>query len=334
MLTVTLSLTHTHTHTLSLSLSHSHTCMHICMHACTCAHTHTHTFSLSLSLSSSLSLTHIDLVIHFCPRNSWEESWLIMNEGLLKSSESTSLLCSAGFVEIEQEDQIRLIKQGAFEVMMTRFALLVNHDEQTMLDPTLTLRSPRSVWLSCCVGHWCGCECLHVCLWSYLSSIPPCSLSLSLSLTLRADHASLTSVSFAVLLWGLFGVDVNASVFVCGFISPPPHHSFPPPPPPLYVSLSPPPPSLSLYLCDCGFSSPSPYHVSFLSVCGFVTPSPHHVSLSLSLSVCLPLSLCLCLSAPPPPLSLSLCDCGFISPSPHHVPPPPPLSVCLSPSST
>lgn len=50
-----------------------------------------------------------------------------------------------GFTEIEQDDQIRLIKQGAFEVMLARFSLLVDHQDQTMLDPTHQMRAKRVV---------------------------------------------------------------------------------------------------------------------------------------------------------------------------------------------
>ena len=53
------------------------------------------------------------------------------------------MLIISGFVEIDQDDQIRLIKQGSFEVMLVRFCLLVDYKEQTMLDPTLSMRSHR-----------------------------------------------------------------------------------------------------------------------------------------------------------------------------------------------
>lgn len=56
---------------------------------------------------------------------------------------NTVILLISGFAEIDQDDQIRLIKQGSFEVMLARFSLLVNDEEQTMLDPTLTMRSHR-----------------------------------------------------------------------------------------------------------------------------------------------------------------------------------------------
>ncbi|XP_025106188.1 nuclear receptor subfamily 1 group D member 2-like isoform X2 [Pomacea canaliculata] len=50
-----------------------------------------------------------------------------------------------GFMEIDQEDQIKLIKQGSFEVLLTRFSMLVDPDNQDMLDPTHTVRTPRHV---------------------------------------------------------------------------------------------------------------------------------------------------------------------------------------------
>ena len=56
---------------------------------------------------------------------------------------NTVILVLSGFAEIDQDDQIRLIKQGSFEVMLARFSLLVNDEDQTMLDPTLTMRSHR-----------------------------------------------------------------------------------------------------------------------------------------------------------------------------------------------
>lgn len=57
-----------------------------------------------------------------------------------------------GFVEIEQDDQIRLIKQGVFEVMTTRFSLLVDTQNETLLDPTLTFRCSRDVVLATPMG--------------------------------------------------------------------------------------------------------------------------------------------------------------------------------------
>ncbi|KAL8617439.1 hypothetical protein ACOMHN_064042 [Nucella lapillus] len=59
-----------------------------------------------------------------------------------------------GFTEIEQDDQIRLIKQGVFEVMTTRFSLLVDVDSETLLDPTLSFRVSRNVVLATPMGQF------------------------------------------------------------------------------------------------------------------------------------------------------------------------------------
>ncbi|XP_064632848.1 nuclear receptor subfamily 1 group D member 2-like isoform X2 [Lineus longissimus] len=50
-----------------------------------------------------------------------------------------------GFVELHQEDQIRLIKQGSFEVMITRFCMLVDDVNETMFDPNLEDNIPRQL---------------------------------------------------------------------------------------------------------------------------------------------------------------------------------------------
>lgn len=50
-----------------------------------------------------------------------------------------------GFSEIDQEDQIKLIKQGTFEVMLARFCMLVNHDNYTMFDPDMKMQCPREI---------------------------------------------------------------------------------------------------------------------------------------------------------------------------------------------
>ncbi|KAK6993821.1 nuclear receptor subfamily 1 group D member 1 [Biomphalaria glabrata] len=50
-----------------------------------------------------------------------------------------------GFSEVDQEDQIKLIKQGSFEVMVARFSLLVDEINEEMLDPQLKMKSSRKV---------------------------------------------------------------------------------------------------------------------------------------------------------------------------------------------
>ena len=61
---------------------------------------------------------------------------------LLVAINKMDCLCS-GFSEIEQEDQIRLIKSGSFEVLLTRFLLLVDPETWEMLDPSHKMRCPR-----------------------------------------------------------------------------------------------------------------------------------------------------------------------------------------------
>ncbi|BFZ10808.1 hypothetical protein BsWGS_13847 [Bradybaena similaris] len=50
-----------------------------------------------------------------------------------------------GFSEVEQDDQILLIKQGTFEVMVARFSILVDHISEEMFDPLLKMKSPRYI---------------------------------------------------------------------------------------------------------------------------------------------------------------------------------------------
>ena len=49
----------------------------------------------------------------------------------------------SGFSELCLDDQMKLIKQGTFEVMMTRFAMLIDHEKETMLDPSHKMICPR-----------------------------------------------------------------------------------------------------------------------------------------------------------------------------------------------
>ena len=68
----------------------------------------------------------------------------------------------AGFRELAEDDQIRLIKQGSFEVMLVRYTVLFQEDQ--MFVPSMTFKVSRSViyslfilslvavWLS--MGGW------------------------------------------------------------------------------------------------------------------------------------------------------------------------------------
>ena len=47
--------------------------------------------------------------------------------------------------QVSTDDQIRLIKQGSFEVMLARHTMLIDSDTERMLDPSLSKAAPRDV---------------------------------------------------------------------------------------------------------------------------------------------------------------------------------------------
>ena len=51
--------------------------------------------------------------------------------------------CISGFDELSQQDQIKLIKQGSFEVMLIRYARCLQEDG--MFVPTMEFKIPRLV---------------------------------------------------------------------------------------------------------------------------------------------------------------------------------------------
>ncbi|KAL4226753.1 hypothetical protein ACF0H5_014733 [Mactra antiquata] len=57
-----------------------------------------------------------------------------------------------GFGEIQQEDQIVLIKKGSFEILLCRMCLLVDNQSQEMFDPTMEMKCPRMVIRSMPMG--------------------------------------------------------------------------------------------------------------------------------------------------------------------------------------
>ena len=69
-----------------------------------------------------------------------------------------------GFTELCQDDQIKLIKQGSFEVILARYVPLFSDDG--MFVPDMSVKVPRSV--SCC----------------YFYSVRPFNLVFSVHLTL------------------------------------------------------------------------------------------------------------------------------------------------------
>ncbi|KAL8566145.1 hypothetical protein ACOMHN_041300 [Nucella lapillus] len=59
-----------------------------------------------------------------------------------------------GFGELCLDDQMLLIKQGTFEVMMTRFSMLIDEQKETMLDPSHQMVCPRQVILEMPMGKF------------------------------------------------------------------------------------------------------------------------------------------------------------------------------------
>lgn len=59
-----------------------------------------------------------------------------------------------GFSEVSQDNQIQLIKQGAFEVLLCRFCMLVDIETEEMFDPDMQLKCPRDVVKKMPMGHF------------------------------------------------------------------------------------------------------------------------------------------------------------------------------------
>ena len=59
-----------------------------------------------------------------------------------------------GFNEICQEDQINLIKQGSFEVMLVRMCNLVDIEKEEMFDPDMKMKCPKSVVIGMPMGSF------------------------------------------------------------------------------------------------------------------------------------------------------------------------------------
>lgn len=73
--------------------------------------------------------------------NLWQHFMVAMLPEITKVIKFSTKL--PGFPELGHEDKILLIKQGCFEVMVTRFCLLVDSEKEEMFDPTLQIKAPR-----------------------------------------------------------------------------------------------------------------------------------------------------------------------------------------------
>lgn len=59
-----------------------------------------------------------------------------------------------GFAEIQQEDQITLIKKGSFEILLCRMCMLVDAQRQEMFDPNMEMKCPRHIIQEMPLGHF------------------------------------------------------------------------------------------------------------------------------------------------------------------------------------
>lgn len=73
----------------------------------------------------------------------WEKMMDQMMPEMNKTMQFFKML--PGFSELRADDQMKLIKAGMFEVMMTRFSMLIDHEHDTMLDPSHKMVCPRHV---------------------------------------------------------------------------------------------------------------------------------------------------------------------------------------------
>jgi len=75
------------------------------------------------------------------PSAMWQKMMATMMPEILRVIKFCKQL--PGFAELGEEDQMNLIKQGSFEVMLVRHSILVDPVKETMLDPTLHMALPR-----------------------------------------------------------------------------------------------------------------------------------------------------------------------------------------------
>jgi len=69
--------------------------------------------------------------------------YYLLLQTLVMSVLLMAVLSLIGFTELCQDDQIKLIKQGSFEVILSRYVPLFTEDG--MFVPDMTIKVPRSV---------------------------------------------------------------------------------------------------------------------------------------------------------------------------------------------
>ncbi|CAH1784717.1 unnamed protein product [Owenia fusiformis] len=87
---------------------------------------------------------HMPDATHLPPNHVWDEKFMT---NMVPVITRVVKFCKRlpGFQELIQEDQIRLIKQGSFEVCLARFVPLVDKDTDSMFDPNVEIKIPRKM---------------------------------------------------------------------------------------------------------------------------------------------------------------------------------------------
>lgn len=73
------------------------------------------------------------------------KAWKKFVENMVPAIERVVHFCKflPGFKDLCQQDQIKLIKQGSFEVVMVRYLPLVDYKSELMFDPDMDYKITR-----------------------------------------------------------------------------------------------------------------------------------------------------------------------------------------------
>ncbi|CAG5136145.1 unnamed protein product, partial [Candidula unifasciata] len=112
-------------------------------HLTTTINTHANVLEANKKIQQKIQEMPEAYALSLNSNNLWQQFMSAMLPEITKVIEFCTKL--PGFPELRQADKIVLIKQGCFEVMVTRFCLLVDPDKEEMLDPTLQIKAPRHV---------------------------------------------------------------------------------------------------------------------------------------------------------------------------------------------
>ncbi|CAH1783152.1 unnamed protein product [Owenia fusiformis] len=137
------------------------------------------------------------------PNNMWEEKFM---SNMVPVITRVVTFCKRlpGFQELAQIDQMRLIKQGSFEIALARFTPLVDEVSDAMYDPNIEVKIPRKMVQMLPMGKF-----LNE-FFSYAAVVKPLELSdfemglLTTILILCPDRHGLTNKKAVFKLQGLY----------------------------------------------------------------------------------------------------------------------------------